>query len=40
MEVIENNIIMMKDVSQLVENIKHWSSKEYKEYFLNGISCS
>lgn len=36
-EAYENNIIMMKDVSQLVENIKHWSSKEYKEYFLNGI---
>lgn len=31
-EAYENNTMMEKDISQLVENIKYWSSEKYKEH--------
>ena len=37
-EAYENNTMMEKDISQLVENIKYWSSEKYKEYFINGVT--
>ena len=37
-EAYENNAMMEKDISQLVENIKHWSSEKYKEHFINGVT--
>lgn len=37
-EAYENNTMMEKDISQLVENIKHWSSEKYKEHFINGVT--
>ena len=36
-EAYENNTMMEKDISQLVENIKYWSSEKYKEHFINGV---
>ena len=35
-EAYENNTMMEKDISQLVENIKYWSSEKYKEHFIKG----
>ena len=37
-EAYENNTMMEKDISQLVENIKYWSSEKYKEHFINGVT--
>ena len=37
-EAYENNTMMEKDISQLVENIKHWSSEKYKEHFINEVT--
>lgn len=34
----ENNTMMEKDISQLVENIKYWSSEKYKEHFINRVT--
>ena len=36
-EAYENITMMKKDISQLVKNIKYWSSEQYKEYFINGV---
>ena len=37
-EAYENNTMMEKDISQLVENIKYWSSEKYKEHFINEVT--
>ena len=37
-EAYENNTMMEKDISQLVENVKYWSSEKYKEHFINGVT--
>ena len=37
-EAYENNTMMEKDISQLVKNIKYWSSEKYKEHFINGVT--